>query len=93
MKRLMRQLAYDARELHKIRPVTAGGSWDLEYSVRYYGIRYRLGWLNVLNSEERKSIQPDYYVLGPADTKLVDELHLTVIAKDELSGTVLARRS
>jgi hypothetical protein len=93
MKRLMRQLAYDARELHKVRPVTAGGSWDLEYSVRYYGIRYRLGWLNVLNSEERKSIQPDYYVLGPVDTKLVNELQLTVIAKDELSGTVLARRS
>lgn len=93
MKRLIRQLANDAKELHKIRPVTAGGSWDLEYSIRYYGIRYRLGWLNVLNSEERKSIQPDYYVLGPADTKLVDELHLTVIAKDELSGTVLARRS
>ena len=42
---------------------------------------------------ERKSKQPDYYILGPEDAKLVEQLHLKVIAKDDVSGTVLARRS
>lgn len=93
MKRLMRQLANDGRSIAAARPVIAGGTWDLEYTVRYYGVRYRLGWLRVLNSEERKSIQPDYYLLSFEERKLVDELKLTVVAKDDVSGTVLARLS
>jgi hypothetical protein len=93
MKRLVRQLEKDVDQQKKAKPVMAGGSWDLEYSMRYYGIRYRLGWLTVLDAVERKSKQPDYYILGPEDAKLVGQLHLKVIAKDDVSGTVLARRS
>ncbi len=92
MKRLVRLLANDAAKWRQSKPVTAGGSWDLEYSLRYYGVRYRIGWLTVLNAEERKTVQPDYYLLGPEDRKTVSELGLRVIADDALSGTVLARR-
>lgn len=93
MKHLVQELAKDAQELHKTRPVIAGGTWDLEYSVRYYRARYRMGWLKVLDAEERKTIQPDYYVLGPSDGALINTMHLRVIARDDVSGTVLARRS
>jgi hypothetical protein len=91
--RLMRALRADARDMHNVRPVTAGGSWNLEYSVRYYGLRYRMPWLRVLNRTERDSTAPDYYLLTTEDQKLVDELHLKVIGKDDVSGTILARRS
>jgi hypothetical protein len=93
MKRLMRSLRTDARDAHNVRPVTAGGSWNLEYSVRYYGVRYRMPWLRVLNATERETIAPDYYLLTSEDQKLVDKLHLRVIDKDDVSGTILARRS
>jgi hypothetical protein len=61
--------------------------------VRYYGLRYRMPWLRVLNRTERDSTAPDYYLLTTEDQKLVDELHLKVIGKDDVSGTILARRS
>jgi hypothetical protein len=93
MKRLMRTLRTDARDRHNVHPLTAGGSWNLEYSVRYYGVRYRMPWLKVLNATERESTAPDYYLLTSEDQKLVDELHLKVIDKDDVSGTILARRS
>jgi hypothetical protein len=93
MKRLMRSLRTDARDMHNVRPITAGGSWNLEYSVRYYGVRYRMPWLRVLNATERETIAPDYYLLTSEDQKVVDELHLRVIDKDDVSGTILARRS
>lgn len=92
MNRLVRRLAQDAGP----RPsgaVTAGGSWELEYSTRYYRARYQLHWLNVLSAAEAKSTVPDYYLLTRDDHKLVDQLHLRVIEKDDASGTLLARRS
>ena len=37
--------------MHNVRPVTAGGSWNLEYSVRYYGVRYRMPWLQSIECD------------------------------------------
>jgi hypothetical protein len=93
MNRLMRSLRVDARDKHNVRPLTAGGSWNLEYTVRYYGIRYRMPWLQVLNATQRESTTADYYLLTSEDQKLIDELHLKVIERDDASGTILARRS
>jgi hypothetical protein len=91
MNRLMRRLGTDAAELAKTREVTAGGTWTLEYSMRYYGKRYRFPWLKVLTPPERESIRPDYYLLTPDEAGKVADLHLKVIEKDALSGTLLAR--
>jgi hypothetical protein len=93
MKRLVRRLIDDAQARKIPRPVTAAGSWDLEYSMGYYRIRYRAGWLRVLGVEERKTESPEYYILGPGDETLVQQLRLKVIDKDDVSGTVLARRT
>jgi hypothetical protein len=91
LNRLMRRLGSDAAELAKTREVTAGGTWTLEYSMRYYGKRYRFPWLKVLTPPERASIRPDYYLLTPEEAGRVGELQLKVIEKDALSGTLLAR--
>ena len=89
--RLVSRLADDAADLSKSRQVTAGGTWILEYSMRYYGKRYRLPWLKVLDATERESIRPDYYILTASEAGKVDELRLKVIEKDAISGTLLAR--
>jgi hypothetical protein len=88
---LVRRLGNDAAELSKARQVTAGGTWILEYSMRYYGKRYRFPWLKVLDAKERESLRPDYYILTAGEASKVDELRLRVIEKDALSGTLLAR--
>ena len=75
------------------RPVMAGGSWNLEYSVRYYGLRYRMPWLRVLNATERETTSRTIICLHPKTGNSIDELHLKVIGKDDVSGTILARRS
>ncbi|HYI92669.1 MAG TPA: hypothetical protein VEX68_03930, partial [Bryobacteraceae bacterium] len=93
MKRLMRRLVHDTRDRENGSAVTAGGSWDLEFSIRYYRVRYRAGWIRVLGVEERKSETPEYFFLGPDDRKLVDQLKLKVIEQDDTSGTLLARRT
>src|SRR5205085_7485386 len=62
MNKLIRHLEADAAQTAKNREVTAGGTWILEYSTRYYGKRYRLPWLKVLDSKERETIRPDYYL-------------------------------
>jgi hypothetical protein len=89
--RLVRRLGMDAAATGRTRDVTAGGSWILEYSTRYYGKRYRLPWLKVLDRSEREKIRPDYYLLTREDAGKVDELRLQVVEKDAFSGTVLAR--
>ena len=93
MKRLARRLIDDATARNLAQPVNAAGSWDLEYSMGYYRIRYRAGWLRVLGVGERKTETPDYYILGPHDASLIQQLGLKVIDKDDASGTVLARRT
>jgi hypothetical protein len=93
MKRLVRRLVNDTQSRKDTGTVTAGGSWDLEYSMRYYRVRYRAGWIRVLGVEERKSESPEYFFLGPDDRKLIDQMQLKVIEKDDTSGTVLARRT
>jgi hypothetical protein len=91
MNRLVRRLGTEAAALGRTREVTAGGSWILEYSARYYGKRYRLPWLKVLNGEERRELRPDYYLLTREDAGKVEELRLQIVEKDAFSGTVLAR--
>jgi hypothetical protein len=93
MNRLVKRLIDDAQARKVPQPVTAGGSWDLEYSMGYYRIRYRAGWLKVLGVEERKTESPEYFILGPGDGELVQKLGLRVIDQDDGSGTVLARRT
>jgi hypothetical protein len=93
MKRLMRRLVDDTRDRQNSGVVTTGGSWELEFSARYYRVRYRAGWIRVLGAQERKSESPEYFFLGPDDRKLLDELQLRVIEKDDTSGAILARRT
>jgi len=93
MDRLVQRLAQDAGERLDNQFVTVGGSWDLEYSIRYYRARYRLHRLHAFDAAERQSKTPDYYLLGRDDAQLVEQLHLKVIEKDDVSGTLLARRS
>lgn len=91
MNKLARRLGSEAAPLGKTREVTVGGTWLLEYTARYYGKRYRLPWLKVLNPAEREKIRPDYYFLTSEEAAKIDELHLQVVEKDAFSGTVLAR--
>ncbi|HYP07642.1 MAG TPA: hypothetical protein VER03_15520 [Bryobacteraceae bacterium] len=91
MNRLMRHLKDDAAGLARARQITAGGTWNLEYSMRYYGKRHRIPWLKVLDATERETVRPDYYILTRDEAKKAHELNLKVIDTDVLSGTILAR--
>ena len=72
------------------RPVRIVASWQLEPSLNFYRRRYRLDWLEPV-TRDGAGAPGDYHVLAEADADVVRKLGLTVLYRDPLSGTLLAR--
>jgi hypothetical protein len=83
-----RALAKSLRAKVGGRSVRIGCSVEAEPVVRYYRRRYRqANWQTI--ETRRPNGTYDYYVLTAADTKLVEQRHLSVVYRD--AGLTLAR--
>ncbi len=71
--------------------VKLGVTWQLEPVANFYRMAWGLTWMNPV---DRRSPDGDfdYVMLGFADTPLVNFRPLRPLMRDELSGTLLAKR-
>jgi len=80
---------------HAARPgarVKVGATWQLEPIINFYRIAWGLDWMDPVYRESPDNVY-DYYLLAFGDKRLVEKRHLTELHSDQLSGTVLAKRT
>jgi len=70
--------------------VCIGGSWRFDAVVNYYRLRYKLDWIDEMQRTEKPEQGCQYFLLEQKDESFVDQLHLTVLRRDPLSGVTLA---
>jgi hypothetical protein len=83
------------RAEHERKPGTAvrvGATWQLEPMINFYRVAWGLDWMAPVYRQSPDG-PFDYYLLAFGDTSLVERLHLKVLLRDRLSGTVLAKRA
>lgn len=71
------------------RVVRLGVTWVLEPSVNFYRYRDRIRWMRPVDRSGPVGAH-DYYLLVGQDRALVERMGLTVIARDDVAGSVLA---
>lgn len=71
------------------RVVRLGVTWVLEPGVNFYRYRDRIRWMRPVDRSGPVGAY-DYYLLVGQDRALVDRMGLTVIARDDVAGSVLA---
>jgi len=69
--------------------VTIGATWKLEPVINFYRAAWRLDWIEPVTRESPAG-RFDYYMLLPEDAGVVEQLGLRRLARDRLSGAVLA---
>lgn len=67
-----------------------GATWQLEPVINFYRVEWGLDWMNPVHRQNPEGVF-DYYMLGMGDTSLAERMHLKVLRRDFLSGTVLAK--
>jgi hypothetical protein len=90
--RLARVIAAD-RQGRESEPFVVASSKFYAESLKYYRKRLRLRQMaEEVITEDIENTSAEYFVLTPADRELVDKLNLRVLAEDDFSGGIVARR-
>jgi hypothetical protein len=73
--------------------VTVACTFWHSHTLKYYRKRMRLIWMDPnIKTDRIDAVPARYYFLSEGDHPLVQRLRLEVLAKDETSGVILARR-
>jgi hypothetical protein len=72
------------------RRVRIGASWELEPGINFYRAMWRLAWIDPV-FRESPDADYDYYLLLRDDISLVERRRLTLLLRDSLSNSALAK--